>query len=180
MIEDRGYGIVTRDSNGNQIEKNYVANSGVHGIDIKHGTANAVINNEVVGSHYFGIGLGGGSNSNLVDRNSVSGSGWCGISIDGTYGAANDNRVSNNIVIDSAYNGIHVYAGSSYNLIEANTVTRSGWNGIAIFGGSSYNGIFRNIVSISTRFDLYSDGTGTDNVWLENVFTTQYPPALQP
>jgi len=129
-----------------------------------------VINfNNIIGNTEDGIALYGGASNVVVSENEVSDSGRHGILL--TMGAS-DNRVEENEVSNSGMDGIAVHAASNHNVVEGNEVSDSGRHGISVWW-SSYNLIKENEVEESIGYDLFWDGVGEGNVWVDNEYETR-------
>jgi len=80
-------------------------------------------------------------------------------------------------IITGTYTGVWIdYA--NYTLVSGNLIRNSAEYGIAVTDGSSYNVIAWNVVKHSGVYDLYWDGTGTNNVWIGNHCKTSSPSGL--
>ncbi len=177
-------GIALWNSSNNTVVHNNVANiRGYHGYGI-----------------ILGPGSNGPSNNNVIQRNNVSGI----ISGDGIHLVKSSNNVvGGNVISNSGRFGIILYTTSSNNMVEKNAVSGSGqsepgdgiilsWNandnvieknkvsdssryGINLEYDSSYNMIKKNQASYSGSYDLRWDGSGTGNVWEQNIYDTATP-----
>ena len=138
-----------------------------------------------------GIYVNDQSNTTVIKSNGIDGSTLDGINLDLARGSVS---ATLNTVEGSGRDGIHIQSASSNNTISRNTVTDSGRYGIASvptkFGpgltqevAPSNNVISRNVVSGSLAFDLFAQaangGTGINDLWSANTYTTKNRPGLR-
>jgi len=104
------------------------------------------------------------------------GAGSTRVPASGIYIAGGPGQVSGNIITGS-YNGVWVDTATDVQVTH-NTVLASANYGIALTDTSSSNVIAHNVVMHSVVDDLYWDGTGSNNQWCGNVYTTSSPSGL--
>jgi len=122
-------------------------------------------------SPYYAAIFSYDARSLLVAGNQLSG----GVS-PGAYVAGGPAVVVGN-EIPGSYVGVWVDYASNVS-VASNVVQSSTAVGIAVTDGSSHDLIAWNLVTGSSLFDLYWDGTGTGNVWFGNVYGTSSPSGL--
>lgn len=153
-------------THNNMILKNEITDSSGVAIEIASSHRNTIKRN-VISRNAGGIHLHGSSECNVIRDNKVSNNGGAGICLQ---------RVSHNLVkknkVEKNQDGIYLES-SDDNILEKNTVKKNTRYGITITVDSSYNTIKKNKASRNGEFDLYWDGTGTDNVWTKNKYKSK-------
>ena len=89
----------------------------------------------------------------------------------------NTSAVVRGNVILGAYDGVYLWNVTN-TPVTGNVVKASVQYGIALTNESSYNLVAHNLVKGSGVYDLYWDGTGTDNTWVHNLCQTSSPAGL--
>ncbi|MCD6461853.1 MAG: right-handed parallel beta-helix repeat-containing protein, partial [Thermoplasmata archaeon] len=89
---------------GNLVENNTIYNCSFYGISLgRTSEANGIRNNSIKGPHLFsGVSISDGSRGNILEENTIIGSGNCGVEI---YGAE-DNIIRNNTLMGTPTEGI--------------------------------------------------------------------------
>jgi len=150
---------------------NNVVNNDNIGIRLEPGnTGNSILNNRVAGNGLDGITLFVRNTFTVVGSNIVTGNGFYrqtarrGNGIGLQIGGANDNLVENNLVTRNADNGISIRNGSLRNTVRNNTAV-----GNAVLPPAS--------TTFGPTFDLLDNNPNCDaNIWLDNRYTTAFPP----
>ncbi|WP_321423194.1 right-handed parallel beta-helix repeat-containing protein [uncultured Methanobacterium sp.] len=132
---------IANNAMGNMIRNNTVVNSTFTGVSILGGSgSNVVSGNSVSGNGFNGI-LMQNSNQNTVQFNTVRDNGWSGICLDQSTGTVVFNIVTSN------QEGIFIANNAMGNMIRNNTVVNSTFTGVSILGGSGSNVVSGNSVS---------------------------------
>ena len=82
-----------------------------------------------------------------------------------------ENVLEHNIVIGNQ-DGVSLES-SDRNIVEKNIVMKNTRYGIAVTMESECNTINKNVAMHNREFDLYWDGTGTDNIWTKNKYKSR-------
>jgi parallel beta-helix repeat protein len=157
----------TKHSDHNRVIGNVVLKN-EHGIFIRLSYYNTVQRNKIISNQQYGIYLRLSKNS-LIERNNITGNEF-GMRLDfSDYSQIKENNASNNQY------GIYL-SGSDFNTIENNTVNKNTFYGIALTpraeDPSNDNLIKKNEVLDNALYDLYWNGTGTVNTFVENIYRT--------
>jgi len=157
----------TKRSDHNRVIGNIVLNN-EQGIFIRLSYYNTVQRNKITSNQQYGIYLRLSKNS-LIERNNITGNEF-GMRLDfSDYSQIRENNASNNRY------GIYL-SGSDFNTIENNTVNKNTFYGIALTprdkDPSNDNLIKKNEVLDNALYDLYWNGTGTVNTFVENIYRT--------
>ena len=168
----------------NLIMKNVITDS-LRGIDIVGSHNNTVTGNTISGTEYSGIYvynyLNMSSEFNVIMGNTVSNNGHAGtwgdhVCIWGGHAGIYLHEVSRNIIkknmVRDNREGIYL-ASSNCNIVEKNIVMKNTRYGIAVTMKSECNTINENVAFHNHEFDLYWDGTGTDNIWTKNRYKSK-------
>lgn len=167
IIDNSGVGIFLHDGTHDNTVSRNVATYNLRGIDITSSHRNTVQGNIASRNEAHGISLYGSSECNVIRGNTVSNNGHAGIYLqEGSHNIIRKNKVKEN------QDGIYLES-SDYNTIEKNIVMKNIRYGIAVTMESDYNTINRNLALHNLEFDLYWDGTGTDNIWNNNIYKTK-------
>ena len=166
-----GIGLIWYADN-NIVEKNIARNNSLSGISFLHSDYNVVRGNIVTGSDY-GIAMAF-SEYNVIGENTFANN-----LEDGIFLVASDyNVVKENTVDRNTHYGIAL-RWSRGNSIKENFVKQNEY-GIASIGWSSACSTIEENMALSNKeFDLYWDGKGTGNVWIENRYQTKSDNIMQ-
>jgi len=154
-------------SDHNRVQGNIVLNNH-YGIWIRSSYYNTVERNRMAGNELYALYVRLSKNS-LIERNNITGNEF-GMRLDfSDYSQIRENNASNNQY------GIYL-SGSDFNTIENNTVNKNTFYGIALTPRDKYpsndNLIKKNEVLDNVLYDLYWNGTGTVNTFVENIYRT--------
>ncbi|MDD4289750.1 MAG: FN3 associated domain-containing protein [Patescibacteria group bacterium] len=158
------HGPILRKGSHNIIKNNTILNTEMDGIGIigylNDGISshnNQVINNTVTncGSDYASIDISYGNN-NLIDRNTIIGTGQYDNSLIMINALSSNNIVSNNWGTGGDY-GLWITTGSSYNNIFHNYVANSAYVGIYIDSETSFQTIYNNTILNSAQNNAYQE-----------------------
>jgi parallel beta-helix repeat protein len=154
-------------SDHNILQGNIVLDN-VYGIWIRSSYYNTVQRNNMISNDWFGLYVRLSENS-LIERNNMTGNEF-GIRLDfSDYSQIRENNASNNQY------GIYL-SGSDFNTIENNTANKNTFCGIALTprdeDPSNDNLIKKNEILDNAPYDLYWNGTGTVNTFVENIYRT--------
>jgi len=113
--------------------------------------------------------------STIASLNTIAGGGSDGIYINGGPGTISGNRITgadNGVWLDEA-SGVHVAGNVITHSVESGiNVTSINAPGSSAAIPSSNNFITGNFVHNSGTYDLYWDGSGTNDHWCGNIYTT--------
>ncbi len=108
-----------------------------------------------------------GSSGTRVSANTASRNSHCGFCLDrGTSRATLAGNASN-----GNYDGFGIHA-SNANALNGNIANANRHYGFVAFGGASDNVLSHNTALRSGSYDAWEEGTGSGDVWSENVFRT--------
>ncbi len=128
-------------SNNNIIEGNRVWNNN-DGIVLEGGSGNIVRNNQITGTHRYGIRLTDDVNDTLITNNTIEGMNEYGIFI---YNNSQTNVVTDNQIVGG--NGGVVIQDSPGNRVQNNSITRVVGAGIELLGNMTGAAIENNVVA---------------------------------
>jgi len=119
--------------------------------------------------------------STLISSNNIAGGGSDGIYLNGGPGAIVGNTITgayDAVSLDVA-SGVHVAGNVIRNSVNNGiNVTSINYAGSSSTSPSSHDFIVGNFVHNSGSYDLYWDGSGTNNHWCGNVYKTSSPSVL--
>lgn len=167
---------------------------------------NTIRENTLTGNGGAGITMESRSDYNLISENVMSHNQVIvsnypinGITFSGTISGfgiiltnSRNNRIEENEIVSNGRMGIILQDDANHNIVSENTVSENGippyppppfggpdeGSGIVIKTNSSYNTIEENQALNNDVWDLYLDGSGTGNLWIENDYGTSSPPDL--
>ncbi len=192
-FENQGYGIMLDDgkvipdspdpryhlavpSNYNVIEENRVWDN-QDGIVLEGGMGNIVRNNEITGSHRYGIRLKDDVTGTSVTNNTIQGSTQYAIFM---YNNSHNNFVTENNVVEGL-GGVVIY-DSVANIVERNSINDIAGSGIVLKGEVKNSSIANNVlsgrgssaISAAEAFDIAQDTLLT----LNDLSHWKFPPAI--
>ena len=111
----------------------------------------------------------------LFIRSANSNSAWLNSSNGNHYGfivtvSSNQNLLGSNTANQNQF-GFNIFS-SNNNSLTGNFADGNSTYGFLVFGGSSYAVVNRNAGHKNSQFDAYQEGTGTGNMWRDNVLGT--------
>jgi parallel beta-helix repeat protein len=165
--------ILLDNADGNTIRKNVTTAAGHDGIELRLGSAGNLIEHNVaidnLAFNACGIQIrDAGSTGNLVRHNATINNNW-GIRVG--LGATG-NLVFDNLSINNRALGIFNFAGGNDNVVESNRAFGNP-TGISVQGSSGVT-VARNH-AFGNTLDLFWDGSGTNNTFVNNHCNTSTP-----
>ncbi len=134
--------IFSRLCTNNTIHHNEVFNNAQHGIMLDRGTNQNTIHDNLIYNNQDGIAIFQ-SSDNIIRNNTIR-QNRRGIRINATYdaddvydGISANNQIIDNLIEDSAEQGIYLYARADRNLFQGNQILRSGVQGFYIKSGGN-------------------------------------------
>ncbi|MGH3939687.1 MAG: right-handed parallel beta-helix repeat-containing protein [Pseudonocardiaceae bacterium] len=144
-IKDFDYGVQLNSGTlRNVVQQLTIELNELAGVHLNNAGTNQIRNNTIRTQSNEGVMLLGGSDSNVVLSNQITGNGGEGIDVQGSAA----NRIESNTIADGGDRGV-VFSGSSRNDVLSNAVTNNSDGGVVLLAASNSNTLRGNTITLS-------------------------------
>jgi parallel beta-helix repeat protein len=158
-----GSGIRLNGTDGSYIAHNTIPSGLDRGIYLlNNADSNDVFANIVKNTPTAGIEISN-SNSNVIDGNTMSGTGL-GLDLEASSpGFSTSNQLSNNVITGSTNDGLSVQANATGTLLDTNTANSNGNNGIEVQSTDANTHLHANTANNNVNFGIFAAAGVTDD-----------------